>query len=104
MRGRRGIKSRLEERRCKAIVKKNFAMGRGWLPVVRKYPSGSGKRKDGLQAEAVLAFTMVGEGLLPVGLLLGQPADDGQLEALAVEGAHEDDDQDDEEYQIDQLP
>ena len=47
---------------------------------------------------------VVGEGLLPVGLLLRQPANDRQHDALAVEGVDEDDDQDDEEDQIDQLP
>src|ERR1022692_2644898 len=47
---------------------------------------------------------VVGEGLLPVGLLLRQPANDRQHYALAVEGVDEDDDQDDEEGQINQLP
>jgi len=41
---------------------------------------------------------------LLVSLLLGQPANDGQIEALAIEGADENDNQDDEEGQINQLP
>src|ERR1035437_8363608 len=44
------------------------------------------------------------EAQLPVGLLLGQPADDGQLDALAVEGVDEHDEPDDEEDEIDKLP
>ena len=59
------------------------------------------ERTNSLQAEAVLAFAMVGEDLLPVGLLLRQTANDRQHDALAVEGVDEDDDQDDEEGQID---
>jgi len=41
---------------------------------------------------------------LAVGLLLGEVAEDGQFEELAVEGADKDDDQDDEEGEIDKLP
>ncbi len=93
----------LEERLRNAIVKQNLSERTRVVTLRRNSSNGRLKCANGLHMVAALRSPWLWNQL-PVSLFLRQTADDRQQDAFAIEGTHEDDDQNDKKGQTYQFP